>query len=77
MTLAALKTVEPSPPSQADMEAAQEARRTLARLGGKGCVRVEAASDHEAPQSFILPTTELWPKLGDAVIRRRSVLACW
>ncbi|MBV9748409.1 MAG: helix-turn-helix domain-containing protein [Acetobacteraceae bacterium] len=51
------KTVEPGSPSEADMKAAQEASRALARLSGKGCVRVDAESDHEARQSFILPAT--------------------
>ena len=57
MTLAMLKTVEPGSPSKADMEAAQEASRALARFSGKGGVRVEAEGDHEARQSFILPAT--------------------
>ena len=55
MTLATLKTVEPGFPSQADMEAAQEASRALARFSGKGGVRVEAEDGHEPSQSFILP----------------------
>ena len=55
MTLAMLRTVEPGSPSQADMEAAQQASRTLARFSGKGGVRVEAEDDHEARQSFVLP----------------------
>lgn len=57
MTLATLKTVEPGSPSEAEMEAAQEASRALARFSGKGGVRVEAVGDHEARQSFILPAT--------------------
>lgn len=57
MTLAMLKTVEPGSPSEADMEAAQEASRALARFSGKGGVRVEAEGDHEVRQSFILPAT--------------------
>lgn len=59
MTLAMLRTVEPGPPSQADMEAAQQASRTLARFSGKGGVRVEAEDDNEARQSFILPAAAL------------------
>lgn len=55
MTLPMLKTVEPGSPSEAEMEAAQVASRALARLSGKGCVRIEAGGDHEARQSFILP----------------------
>ena len=57
MTLAMLKTVEPGSPTKADMEAAQEASRALARFSGKGGVRVEAEGDQEARQSFILPAT--------------------
>lgn len=57
MTLAMLRAVEPGFPSHADMEAAQEASRALARLSGKGSVRVEAEDDHEPRQSFILPAT--------------------
>lgn len=54
MTLPALKTVGPGQLSQADMDAAQQASRALARFNGKGGVRVEATDD-DARQSFILP----------------------
>lgn len=54
MTLPMLTAVEPGSPSEADMKAAQEASRALARFSGGG-VRVEAQGDHEAKQSFILP----------------------
>lgn len=57
MTLPMLRTLEPGSPSEADMEAAQEASRALARFGSKGGVRVEAEGEHDARQSFILPAT--------------------
>ena len=57
MTLPLLKTIEPGSTSEADIKAAQEASRALARFGGKGGVRVEAESDRETRQSFILPAT--------------------
>ena len=42
---------------ETDRETALEASRAVARLTGRGAVRVEAApiSDREAPQTFVLP----------------------
>lgn len=57
MTMAMLRTVEPGSPSEADVAAARVASRALARLSGHGCVRVEARSDQDEAQSFILPIT--------------------
>ena len=57
MTMALLRTLEPGSPSEEDMAAARTASRSLAKLTGHGCVRVEARGDQEESQSFILPVT--------------------
>ena len=57
MTMAQLKTTEPGSPSEADRVAAQVAGRALAKLNGRGCVRVEATADQGEHQTFILPAT--------------------
>lgn len=57
MTLTALAAVPPDTFSDSDRETAREASRALARLSGRGCVRVEADAGvgHEYRQTFVLP----------------------
>lgn len=55
MTATMSKTFASGLLSGADMEAAQQASRALARFGSKEGIHVEAKDDGQACQSFVLP----------------------
>lgn len=55
MTLTALAAVPPNTFTDEDRDAARDASRALSRLSGRGSVHVEAKTDQEHRQSFVLP----------------------
>ena len=71
MTLTALAAVPPDTFTDEDLEMARVASRAVARLNGRGAVRVDAVADREPRQTFVLPAvavrmlTEMLTHLGE------------